>query len=63
MDYNRIKPRKNKPAKKVKPPVKTANMKMKTLAGAEARKNYHLQTKSYNKKVGIIPAKKKVRKK
>ena len=48
------------PLKTIKAPVKTGNMKMKTPAGDRARKNYHLQTQSYNKKVGITPTKKKV---
>jgi hypothetical protein len=58
MDYNRTKPRKNRPAKKVKPPVRTANTKMKTPAGEEARKNYHLQMKKFNKETGT-PVKKR----
>tara|TARA_R110000851_G_scaffold192876_1_gene343595 strand:+ start:54 stop:218 length:165 start_codon:yes stop_codon:yes gene_type:complete len=48
------------PLKTIKAPVKTGSMKMKTPAGDRARKNYHLQTQSYNKKVGITPTKKKV---
>ena len=56
MDYNRTKPRKNKTAKK--PPVRTANTKMKTPAGEEARKNYHLQMKKFNKETGV-PVKKR----
>ena len=53
MDYNRTKPRKNRPAKKVKPPVRTANMTMKTPAGAEARKEYGLKMQKFNKATGV----------
>jgi len=53
MDYNRIKPRKNRPAKKVKPPVRTANMKMKTPAGVEARKDYTVKMQKFNKATGV----------
>ena len=58
MDYNRTKPRKNRPAKKVKPPVKTGNMKMKTPAGAEARKEYTVKMQKFNKTTGV-PVRKK----
>ena len=58
MDYNRTKPRKNRPAKKVKPPVRTANMTMKTPAGAEARKEYTVKMQKFNKATGA-PVKKR----
>ena len=60
MENKRLKRTISKLVKKAKPPVRTGNMKMKTPAGDRARKNYHLQTQSYNKKVGITPTKKKV---
>jgi hypothetical protein len=58
MDYNRIKPRKNRPAKKIKPPVKTGNMKMKNRAGDEARKEYTVKMQKFNKATGV-PVRKK----
>ena len=58
MDYNRTKPIKNRPAKKVKPPVRTANMTMKTSAGAEARKEYTVKMQKFNKATGV-PVRKK----
>ena len=58
MDYNRIKPRKNRPAKKIKPPVKTGNMKMKNRAGDEARKEYTVKMQKFNKTTGVPVIKK-----
>ena len=58
MDYNRTKPRKNRPAKKVKPPVRTANMTMKNRAGDEARKEYTVKMQKFNKTTGV-PVRKK----
>jgi len=42
-----------KPSKEIKAPVKTGNMKMKTPAGAEARKEYGLKMQKFNKATGV----------
>jgi hypothetical protein len=53
MENKRLKRTISKLVKKTKPPVKTGNMKMKTPAGAEARKEYGLKMQKFNKATGV----------
>ena len=53
MENKRLKKTISKLVKKAKPPVRTGNMKMKTPAGAEARKEYTVKMQKFNKATGV----------